>query len=96
MSRYVGIVRDESLLCQAKRFLSSKIKEFADCDLQLKDEIQLFNMLLVANLIADSAYKRKESRGAHYRIDYPKKNAEWADKSVVQKISEGDWEYGIE
>lgn len=96
MSRYVGIVRDKSLLCQAKRFLSSKIKEFADCDLQLKDEIQLFNMLLVANLIADSAYKRKESRGAHYRIDYPEKNDEWAEKSVIQKISEGDWEYGIE
>jgi L-aspartate oxidase len=32
---------------------------------------ELQNMLTVCGLIASSAYSRTESRGAHYRVDYP-------------------------
>ena len=35
-----------------------------------KDEYELKNMLTTAMLIATSALKRRESRGAHYRLDY--------------------------
>jgi succinate dehydrogenase/fumarate reductase flavoprotein subunit len=34
------------------------------------------NMVDVAEAVTRSALYRKESRGAHYRIDYPEKNDE--------------------
>jgi len=38
---------------------------------------QCQNMLTVARLMADSARQRTESRGVHYRIDYPNTNPAW-------------------
>ena len=35
-----------------------------------KHEYEIKNMLTVAQLIINSAQKRKESRGAHFRKDY--------------------------
>jgi succinate dehydrogenase/fumarate reductase flavoprotein subunit len=36
------------------------------------------NMLTVCTLIASAAYTRTESRGAHFRMDYPKRDdAHW-------------------
>jgi L-aspartate oxidase len=37
-------------------------------------QIELRNMLLVSELIARAAMWREESRGAHYRSDFPHKN----------------------
>jgi succinate dehydrogenase / fumarate reductase flavoprotein subunit len=37
--------------------------------------IDLRNLLTVAEAIALSAHDRKESRGAHFREDYPEKSA---------------------
>jgi L-aspartate oxidase len=46
------------------------------------------NMRQVALLIARCALAREESRGAHFRTDYPAKRAEFAKHSVVQKDAE--------
>jgi L-aspartate oxidase len=43
------------------------------------------NMRQVVLLIARCALAREESRGAHYRTDYPEKRTEFAKHSVVQK-----------
>jgi L-aspartate oxidase len=43
------------------------------------------NFLTVAMLIARSALWREESRGAHYRIDFPERDERWRVHSVVQK-----------
>ena len=40
-------------------------------------------MIKLAKLIVESALLRKESRGAHYRIDYPEKNDKEYLKSFV-------------
>ena len=46
---------------------------------------EIANMHLVATLIARSAMAREESRGAHYRLDYPMHNdAKFAKHSVVE------------
>jgi L-aspartate oxidase len=44
------------------------------------------NFLTVAGLIARSALWREESRGAHYRLDFPRRDDEhWHAHSVIQK-----------
>ena len=47
-------------------------------------EIQ--GMLITALLIAESALKRQESRGAHFRLDFPKRDdRKWKRNSIVKK-----------
>ncbi len=41
------------------------------------EAINMANMIVVAELIARSALMREESRGAHYRQDFPEKRAKW-------------------
>jgi L-aspartate oxidase len=50
--------------------------------------IELRNLALVARLIAESALYRKESRGCHYRSDYPLKNEQHLGPTIVQKGQE--------
>lgn len=69
---YVGILRDEKELSLANEKLQALKSEFPltqKC--QNREEYELRNMLTVAQLIINSALKRRESRGAHYRKDYP-------------------------
>ena len=43
----------------------------------------LSNMLLAARLITASALQRKESRGGHYRSDFPKTTASLAQRTFI-------------
>jgi fumarate reductase (CoM/CoB) subunit A len=80
MYRYVGVVRDGEGLEKAERAIA-ELKERAQNDLKVVpgkifnyDQIhafELFNMLELCQVVVKSALMRKESRGAHYRKDYP-------------------------
>ena len=65
MARRVGIARNEDDLRAAIARLDNACPELAG----IPGEIS--NLLLVARLVALAALRRKESRGAHYRHDYP-------------------------
>jgi succinate dehydrogenase / fumarate reductase flavoprotein subunit len=43
---------------------------------ELEEALELNNMLTLSEVIAYSALQRKESRGAHYRNDFPERNDE--------------------
>ena len=66
-----GILRDEKSLktgLQQIEELRHKFSRSGKC--LSKAEYEFRNMLTVAALITESALNRKESRGAHYRLDY--------------------------
>ena len=75
MSTYVGIVRSNLRLRRAWERLDLLYEETEDLFKRVKatrDICELRNMINVGYLITRQAIERKESRGLHYNIDYPK------------------------
>ncbi len=71
---YVGIVRSDLRLERAQRRLGlirDEIEDFYKRTKVTEGLIELRNLACVADLIVQSALKRKESRGLHYTTDYP-------------------------
>jgi succinate dehydrogenase / fumarate reductase flavoprotein subunit len=52
--------------------------------------LDLRNLLTVAECITRSAIERKESRGGHFRDDYPEKGAEFSTFNIQTKQGPGD------
>ena len=74
MWNYVGIVRTTKRLERAAhriRMLSEEVEDYYGHFRVTTDLIELRNLLQTADLIVQSALKRKESRGLHYNTDYP-------------------------
>lgn len=73
-----GILRDEEGLKQALKEIGSirdRLKRVLITSYhQLIKVIELSNMLIVSEMVCKAALKRRESRGAHYRTDYPEEN----------------------
>ncbi|CAM9833311.1 unnamed protein product [Phaeothamnion confervicola] len=65
MSRYAGVVRDEDGLRRALTELDDLAVEAG------QRSARITNMLIAARLICEAALLRHESRGGHYREDYP-------------------------
>jgi len=52
--------------------------------------VKLDNMILVSEMIIRAALQRTESRGAHYRTDYPEENNNtWLKNIVISRTDEG-------
>ncbi|MBU8879540.1 L-aspartate oxidase [Bacillus sp. FJAT-29790] len=88
MMDHAGIFRTKEGLIQQKEWLESfSMKNWLDVRLDhltIKEMSRVF-MLMTAWLITDSALKRTESRGGHFRQDYPCENNHfWLRKQIVQ------------
>ena len=82
MWRDVGVVREGSRLRAVIAELEALRPEVATRPTRRAWEAA--NVLDTGLLIARSALAREESRGAHYRTDYPEKREEWKKHSVVR------------
>lgn len=51
---------------------------------KLRWSIETFNLLDVAYLVLKSALFRQESRGGHYRSDYPRSSPQWQVHTIIQ------------
>jgi L-aspartate oxidase len=63
MTSHVGVIRDGKRLAEAVRAFAAIERDTGN--------VALRNMATTALLVATSAWTRCESRGAHYRLDYP-------------------------
>ncbi len=77
----VGILRSRAALQRALR----EFRQIADAPLGTTSR----NFLTLATLIASSALWREESRGAHFRTDYPARDDErWRVHSITRRTDE--------
>jgi len=89
MWNYVGIVRSEKRLELVKKRLAPILREVAQHFqdyLLTPDLIELRNIALVAELIVQSSLLRKESRGLHAIIDYPRQDdINWRRDTILSR-----------
>jgi L-aspartate oxidase len=78
MTRYVGVLRNEVGL----RAALVELKSMHD-RARTSENLDLRNRTEAAMLVAASAYLRRESRGGHFRTDYPKADPAQARRSVI-------------
>jgi len=88
MTQYVGILRNGNELEIAYSKLTSIAEELRETGLQGSrrksidvEHVRLWgetrNLILVSRLVTLAALRRQESRGAHFRKDYPTSRPEW-------------------
>ncbi|MEI9813559.1 MAG: fumarate reductase/succinate dehydrogenase flavoprotein subunit [Acidobacteriota bacterium] len=90
MQNLVGIVRVESEMQEAiekiealrKRAVKAGITGNIEYNTGWHTALDLDNMLAISDMIAKAGLERKESRGGHFRDDFPDKSAEWAQYNI--------------
>jgi len=101
MQELVGIVRNQAEMDEAVEKIAA-LKQRADQAVTPGNReynpgwhtaLDLHNLLTVSEAVAKTAAQRKESRGAHFREDYPEKSEDWGGNSlVVRKGGDGKME----
>jgi L-aspartate oxidase len=89
MTSYAGIVRTEAGLLDLLQLIMKRkqvIEEYYWKHCITRDFIELRNIVLNAELIVKAALSRRESRGGHYREDFPYKSTQ-AQESIARLTS---------
>ena len=89
----VAIVREEKTLNEALGQLQEMQKELVNLDESKKKQyntdlvtaLEVINMVEICILTVKSAIIRRESRGAHFRSDFPETKDEWKKSIIINK-----------
>ena len=79
-----GILRSEKGLAEARNQLS--VWQASLDEPENQQDLEMSNLVLVARLLVEAAFARKESRGAHYIEGYPNKSDECNIHIVFERI----------
>ncbi len=89
----VAIVREEKTLNEALKQLQEMQNNLSELDVSdtkqynedLVTALEVINMVEICILTVKSAILRRESRGAHFRSDFPETNDAWKKSIVINK-----------
>jgi L-aspartate oxidase len=94
MSEGAGVMRSESSLRKTMQTLQELSKLTSD---QPRIEAwEASNLHLLATAIVRSALQRTESRGSHWRSDFPNTSDKWESRVIESVDKDGKWESKLE
>ncbi|MBB3156095.1 L-aspartate oxidase [Paenibacillus endophyticus] len=86
MVRYAGLRRDAKGLIKGLEELKRQLPIYQSV-LTEREEFEFANLLTCALLTTEAALSREESRGAHYREDFPARDDEmWRKHTVLHRL----------
>jgi len=88
MWRNVGIVRRAERLEETREIVGFWGRYVLDKEFYDTAGWEIQNMLTGAFLITESALRRRETRGVHYRSDYPETDPAWAIHQQLRRCDE--------
>jgi succinate dehydrogenase / fumarate reductase flavoprotein subunit len=93
MANYAGVFRNKDLLGYGIEKIEAVVKSLDDINMQdkslvwnteLLEALELQNLAIQGLVTIESALERKESRGSHFREDYPERNdKKWLKHSLA-------------
>lgn len=78
----------ESIRAVRKEFPRIQVPAVRIFNYELQEALEVHFMVRVAELVARAALCRTESRGHHYRSDYPREDPAWLKHTLIQKKGE--------
>ena len=94
MSRHVSVVRDAAGLTEAAGELDQIATTLAGIPSGGRPAHELWNMVVAARAITEAARRRAESRGAHFRADFPATDAALAGQHLIWDGAACRWRFG--
>jgi L-aspartate oxidase len=89
MWRQVGLLRNANGLKEAGERIALWQHYLRRAGMTGVRSFELANMLAVAGLVTSAAHRRTESRGTHYRTDYPQRDENWSRRSFARLGPDG-------
>lgn len=99
MTKYAAVFRNEEDMLKLKKTIKELQEQFRNViiddksqvfNLDLIEAFEVGNLLSFSEVIVEGAIARKESRGAHYRTDYPKRDDEnWLKHTLAWQTDKG-------
>jgi L-aspartate oxidase len=88
MWRNAGIVRVGARLAEAKEIICFWGRYVLDKEFFDPAGWEVQNMLTAALLVVECAYRRAETRGVHYREDFPQTDPAWARHQTLRRTDQ--------
>lgn len=94
MSEGAGVMRSEASLRKTIQTLD-ELSKLTSNEPRI-ESWEASNLYLLATAIVKSALLRTESRGSHWRSDYPETSDKWLSRIIEQLDQEGNWHSKVE